>query len=126
MGAPWFRCDRSAARELQGSPFVQGDVVGLLALDLVLRVVLARMVDVSLPVHVFRMHLDDPAADASGLRVPGHMIAHLELFRHAPIAPPLQWRLKYCTARSCFSAAARVLKVPRLRRRPVFGFTLRE
>src|SRR5438105_10068515 len=28
-------------------------------------------------------------------------------------------RLKYCTARSCFSAAARVLKVPRLRRLPV-------
>src|SRR6516165_5855545 len=37
-----------------------------------------------------------------------------------------QWRLKYCTARSCFSAAARVLNVPRLRRRPVFGLTLRE
>src|SRR5262245_54155611 len=83
MGAPWFRCVRSAARELQGSPFVQGDVVGLVALDLVLRVVLARMVDVSLPIYVFRMRLDDPAADASGLGVPGHMIAHLEPFRHA-------------------------------------------
>src|ERR1700692_1996235 len=35
-------------------------------------------------------------------------------------------RLKYCTARSCFCAAARVLKVPRLRRLPVFGFFLRE
>src|SRR5262245_40570362 len=41
------------------------------------------MVDVSLPIHVFRMHLDDPAADASGLRVPAHMIAQLEPFRHA-------------------------------------------
>jgi hypothetical protein len=30
--------------------------------------------------------------------------------------------LKNCTARSCFSAAARVLKVPRLRRLPVVGF----
>src|SRR5262245_40781664 len=28
------------------------------------------------------MHLDDPAADASGPRVPAHMIAHLELFCH--------------------------------------------
>src|SRR5580704_11190684 len=37
-----------------------------------------------------------------------------------------QCRLKYCTARSCFSAAARLSKVPRLRRRPVFGFFLRE
>jgi hypothetical protein len=30
--------------------------------------------------------------------------------------------LKYWTARSCFSAAARVEKVPRFLRRPVFGF----
>jgi hypothetical protein len=35
-------------------------------------------------------------------------------------------RLKNCTARSCFSAAARVAKVPRLRRRPVRGSTFRE
>ncbi len=37
-----------------------------------------------------------------------------------------QWRLKYCTARSCRSAAARVLNVPRLRRRLVRGSSLRE
>src|SRR6185436_9349399 len=35
-------------------------------------------------------------------------------------------RLKNCTARSCFSAAARVLNVPRLRRRPVFGLSFLE
>ena len=35
-------------------------------------------------------------------------------------------RLKNCTARSCFSAAARVPNVPRLRRFPVFGSFLRE
>src|SRR5262245_42194080 len=52
-----------------------------------------------------------PTLNCSSMRRPG---------------PPLQWRLKYCAARSCFTAAARVLKVPRLRRRPVFGFTLRE
>src|SRR5712671_6264203 len=33
-----------------------------------------------------------------------------------------QCRLKYCTARSCRSAAARVPNVPRLRRFPVRGF----
>ena len=33
-----------------------------------------------------------------------------------------QCRLKYCTSRSCFSAASRESKVPRLRRLPVFGF----
>src|SRR5512146_2183296 len=35
-------------------------------------------------------------------------------------------RLKYCTARSCFSAAARVLNVPRFLRLPVFGSTFCE
>jgi len=35
-------------------------------------------------------------------------------------------RLKNCTARSCFSAAARLGNVPRLRRLPVLGFFLRE
>ena len=35
-------------------------------------------------------------------------------------------RLKYCTARSCFSAAARVSNVPRFLRLPVFASTLRE
>src|SRR5262245_18518011 len=82
-GSAIIPCDRSAVHQPERSPLVQGDVVGLVALDLVLRVVLARMVDVSLPIHVFRMHLDDPAADASGLRVPAHMIADIELFRHA-------------------------------------------
>src|SRR5215831_18925177 len=33
------------------------------------------------------------------------------------------WRLKYCTARSCFSAAARVLNVPRFLRLPVLAST---
>ena len=37
-----------------------------------------------------------------------------------------QRRLKNCTARSCFSAAARVENVPRLRRLPLFGSRLRE
>src|SRR5450755_3791456 len=34
--------------------------------------------------------------------------------------------LKYWTSRSCFAAAVRVEKVPRLRRRPVLGFFFRE
>jgi hypothetical protein len=37
-----------------------------------------------------------------------------------------QRRLKYCTALSCFLAAARVLNVPKFRRFPVFGFFFRE
>src|ERR1041384_4593964 len=38
----------------------------------------------------------------------------------------VQCRLKYCPSRSCFSAAARLLKVPRFLRLPVLGFFLRE
>jgi hypothetical protein len=41
----------------------------------------------------------------------------------APERPP---RLKNWTARSCFSAAWRVVNVPRLRRLPVFGLTFIE
>ena len=37
-----------------------------------------------------------------------------------------QRRLKYWTARSCFIAASRVENVPRLRRLPVLGLSLRE
>jgi hypothetical protein len=37
-----------------------------------------------------------------------------------------QRRLKYWISRSCFFAPSSVGKVPRLRRLPVFGFTLRE
>jgi MFS family permease len=37
-----------------------------------------------------------------------------------------QWRLKYWTSRSCCSACARESNVPRLRRLPVFGSSLRE
>ncbi len=37
-----------------------------------------------------------------------------------------QRALKYCTARSCVSAAFLVLKVPRFRRLPVLGSFLRE
>jgi len=38
----------------------------------------------------------------------------------------IHFLLKYCTARSCFSAAARVGNVPRFLRFPVFGSFLRE
>src|SRR3979490_1901293 len=53
---------------------------------------------------------------------------HSTVLRPEPAAflTQVQCRLKYCTSRSCFSAAARDLKVPRLRRLPVFGLTLRE
>ncbi len=40
--------------------------------------------------------------------------------------PPAYVRLKYCTARSCFSAAAREANVPKFFLFPVFASFLRE
>ena len=56
-------------------PFVQGHVVGPVALDLVLRIVRGGVVDVTLTFHVSRVNAHDPAADPAGLRVPPHAIA---------------------------------------------------
>src|ERR1700674_90104 len=53
-------------------------------------------------------------------------VAHGRNIARERIAVPQPRRLKNCTARSCFFAAAKLLKVPRLRRRPVLGFTFRE
>jgi len=63
-------------------------VFGFAALDLILRIILARVMSVSLVVNVVRMNFRDPAADMAGLRVPGHLIADFEPFRHhePPIA----------------------------------------
>jgi hypothetical protein len=62
---------------------VQGDVIGLVALDRVLRIIGAGMVDLALAVHVIAVHADDAAAHPTGLRVPADVIADLEPVRHA-------------------------------------------
>jgi hypothetical protein len=54
------------------------DVIGLVALDLVLRVFLARMVHVSFVIHVLRVHPDNSAAHSSGLRIPTHPVTPLQ------------------------------------------------
>src|SRR4249920_60544 len=56
-------------------------MVSLLALDLILRRILARVMDISFVVHVFRVHLDDAAGDPPGFRVPAHVVMELESFR---------------------------------------------
>ena len=66
----------------QRATFVHRDMVGLVTLDLVLWIVHARVMGVPLVVGVFCMHLDDLAAHVAGLRIPGHVIAHLESRRH--------------------------------------------
>lgn len=48
------------------------------------------------------MHLDDLAADTAGLRVPGHLIADSESFRHDPLE--LDLRMKRFKIRCCHAA----------------------
>jgi hypothetical protein len=57
-------------------------MVGLIALDLVLRIVLARMMDVAFVVDVPGAHPNDVAADPAGLGIPGYVIADFESLRH--------------------------------------------
>ena len=70
---------------------------------------------------------DSPSRSRANARLAPVCIPVLALLKNLhPAGVAAQRRLKYWTARSCFSAAARLLKVPRLRRFPVFGSILLE
>lgn len=73
---------RSATEMPQDRTFMQGDVIGLVAFDLVLRIILARMMDVTLVAHVARMYSHDTTADSASLRVPTYVITDFEGLRH--------------------------------------------
>src|SRR5437773_10268147 len=72
----------SVVHPSQHRALVQGDVVGLVALDFILWLSLARVVGVPFVINVFRVHLDDFPADVPSLRVPGYVIVHFELSLH--------------------------------------------
>src|SRR5947208_13636849 len=79
---------------------VQSHMIGLVALNFVLRVLLARVVDISFVIHVLRVHLDDSATDSSGLRIPTHPITLSECFCHdqtcaacRPLLLALLWQI---------------------------------
>src|SRR5437667_11928698 len=74
--------DLSVVHPSQRRALVQGDVLGLVALDFILWLSLTRVVGVPFVINVFRVHLDDCPADVPSLRVPGYVIAHLELSLH--------------------------------------------
>src|SRR3569623_3069219 len=65
---------RSIAQLSQRRALVQGDVAGLVALDLVLRVVRAGVVRIPLVVDVGGVHFDDRAAYTPGLGIPAHVV----------------------------------------------------
>jgi hypothetical protein len=54
------------------------NVITFVTPDFILRRIAARMMDMAIVIDVPGMDPDDPAADASGLGVPGHVIADLE------------------------------------------------
>jgi hypothetical protein len=57
---------------------MQGDMVGLVALDFVLRVVPCGVMNVAFPGHVTCVDGDNKATHAAGFRVPAHMVADSE------------------------------------------------
>ena len=61
---------------------VHSDVISLVAPNLVLRVVLARMMNIAFVIHVARMHLHDMAADSASFGIPTHVIADFECLPH--------------------------------------------
>lgn len=73
---------RSAVKAPQCFALVHGDMIGLIALDLVLRIILTRMMDIAFVVHVSRVHLYDMAADPASFGIPGYMVADFECMRH--------------------------------------------
>jgi hypothetical protein len=72
----------SVAKSGERRAFVEGDVLGLAALDLVLRRFRARMVRVAVNIEIACMDANDRPADAPGFRIPAHMIADLEFVFH--------------------------------------------
>lgn len=71
-----------AAGKCECRRLVQGDVVRLIALDLVLGIFRARVVRIPFVVDVLDMHFEDCSANATSFRVPGHMIANSEFMCH--------------------------------------------
>src|SRR5574337_559298 len=72
----------SVTQAMQGRAPVHGNVLGPVALDFVLRIGGAGVVCVTLPVEGLAVRGDDAAADMPGLRIPAHVIAHLECVCH--------------------------------------------
>lgn len=73
---------RSTVKAPQCLALVHGDMIGLIALDLVLRIILTRMMDIAFVVHVARVHPYDMAADPASFGIPGYMVADFECMRH--------------------------------------------
>jgi hypothetical protein len=61
---------------------MHGDMIGLVALDFILRFFLTRVVRMTLVKNVFGMHLDDLSADVSRFRVSRDVVTGTEFNGH--------------------------------------------
>lgn len=61
---------------------MQGDVIGLIALNFVLRVVFADVMSITFEIKIFGVHLHNCTANPAGLRVPRDAITDLESLFH--------------------------------------------
>jgi hypothetical protein len=72
----------SSRNSFQCFPFVNRDVISLVALDDVLRFVLRRVMHITFEASVRNHSLHDRSADSSGFGVPFDMVAAFECFGH--------------------------------------------
>src|SRR5277367_5229782 len=66
-------------------------MIRLIALDLILRVTVSRMMYVTFVVHILSVHSHNPAANTTSLRVPTHVITNFECRRHRILAGTATW-----------------------------------
>jgi hypothetical protein len=69
-------------KRAQGLALVQGYVIGFVAFDLILGIIIARMMDVAFVVYVTRVHPHNETTDPTGLGIPADVIADLECLSH--------------------------------------------
>ena len=83
---PCFRIRAGQSTEVsQHRGLVQGDVIGLVALDFILRLVRGGMMYVTFVVDVPSVHFGDFPAHSPGFRIPAHVIANLERLDHGSV-----------------------------------------
>src|SRR5256885_13470349 len=84
-----FRIRAGPSAEAPQHPgLVQGDVIGLVALDFILWILRCSTVDVAFIIDGSLVHFNDFSTHTSGFRIPAHMIANLERFGHSPVLVP--------------------------------------
>jgi hypothetical protein len=92
--------DRRSLNLAQHFAPMQGNVIGLVALDLELRLVLAGMVNVAFVLRIFSVNFDYSSGHMAGLGIPANMITDFKLLCHVSL-PILAKKLK--CQRRCFA-----------------------